>query len=444
MTTFGPLFVPEELLDAVSGRAWLEGMLAFERALAEAEGRAGVIPAEAAREIAGACRKAENFDFDDLLARGRSVGSPPEPLVRALREEVGGDAARFVHWGATSQDVMDTASMLVARSALDLILTDLGRVTAALAGLADSHRSTPMAARTMLQQAVPTTFGLKVAGWLVSVLEARRLLVSFRRDRLAVQLGGAAGTLAALGERGLEVLQLVAEDLDLAEPVLPWHVNRTRIAELAAALETTAGVLAKIGLDVVLLAQTEVGEAREETGGGSSTLPHKQNPIESTLARACARLVSGYTSVLAAALDQEQERAAGAWHAEWEALSGALAYTGGAAHAIAEVVGSLEVDTARMRANLDETNGLVLAERVSFLLAERYGRAKGHELAREAAERTLASGRSFGEVLADDERVGLTADELDAALDPTSYLGSAEALVDRALAYYRDGGGNQP
>lgn len=443
MTTFGPLFVPEELLGAVSGRAWLEGMLQFERALAEAEGRVGVIPAEAARDIADACR-VELFDFDDLLARGRSVGSPPEPLVRALREEVGGDASRYVHWGATSQDVMDTASMLVTRRALDLVLSDLERVTAALAGLAESHRSTPMAARTMLQQAVPTTFGLKAAGWLVSVLEAQSLLVAFRRDRLAVQLGGAGGTLAAIGERALEVVHLVAEELDLAEPVLPWHVNRTRIAELGAALATTAGVLAKIGLDVVLLSQTEVGEAREGKGGGSSTLPHKRNPIESTLARACSSLVFGYASVLAAGLDQEHERAAGAWHAEWEALSGALAYTGGAAHAIAEVVGSLEVDAARMRENLDETDGLVLAEHVSFLLAEQHGRAKGHELAREAAERTLASGRSFAEELADDDRLGLSADALDAALDPTSYLGSAEAFVDRALAYYRESRGGEP
>ena len=268
--------------------------------------------------------------------------------------------------------------------------------------------------------------------------------MAFRRDRLAVQLGGAGGTLAAIGERALEVVHLVAEELDLAEPVLPWHVNRTRIAELGAALATTAGVLAKIGLDVVLLSQTEVGEARERKGGGSSTLPHKRNPIESTLARACSRLVLGYASVLAAGLDQEHERAAGAWHAEWEALSGALAYTGGAAHAIAEVVGSLEIDASRMRKNLDETDGLVLAERVSFLLAEQHGRAKGHELAREAAERALASGRSFAEELADDDRLGLSADVLDAAFDPTSYLGSAEAFVDRALAYYRESGGGEP
>ena len=436
MTTFGPLFVPEELLDAVSGRAWLEAMLEFESALARAEARVGIIPPEAAPAIAEKCA-AGLYDFDELLARGRSVGSPPEPLVRALRENVGGDAARYVHWGATSQDVMDTASMLVARRALDLILTELDAVTAALARLVEAHRSTPMAARTMLQQAVPTTFGLKAAGWLVAVLDARSLLARVRNERLAVQLGGAAGTLAAIGAQGPAVLRLLADDLRLAEPVVPWHTNRVRIAELGAALATTSGVLAKIAHDVVLLAQTEVDEAREEVGGGSSTLPHKRNPVESILARACTRLVAGYASVLTSALDQEHERAAGAWHAEWEALSGALAFTGGAAHAVAQAVGSLQVDTEHMRRNLDATNGLVLAERISFALSARYGRAEGHEIAREATQRVAVSGRSLADELRNDQRVELSGDELDALLDPTTYLGSAEAFVDRALELYR-------
>jgi 3-carboxy-cis,cis-muconate cycloisomerase len=439
MTTFGPLFVPEELLGAVSGRAWLEAMLEFESALARAEAQTGIVPPEAAAAIAEQCR-ADPFDFDDLLRRGRSVGSPPEPLVRALREAVGGDAAGYVHWGATSQDVMDTASMLVARRALDLILAELDGVTGALAELAEAHRSTPMAARTLLQQAIPTTFGLKAAGWLVAVLEARHCLDAVRRERLAVQFGGAAGTLAAVEEHGPALLSRLAEDLGLAEPVLPWHTNRVRIAELGAALATTSGVLAKVSLDVVLLAQTEVDEAREEIGGGSSTLPHKHNPIESTLARACARLVDGYASVLMTGLEQEHERAAGAWHAEWEALSGALAYTGGAAHAVRRVVGSLQVDVERMRRNLGETDGLVLAERLSFALSARYGRAQGHDIVREATTRVAASGRSLADELREDERVGLSDSELDALLDPATYLGSADAFVDRALELYRSGG----
>jgi 3-carboxy-cis,cis-muconate cycloisomerase len=434
--TFGPLFVPEELLEAVAGSAWLEAMLEFEAALARAEAEIGIVPPEAAAAIAERC-DASLYDFDDLLVRGRSVGSPPEPLVRAIREAVGGDAARYVHWGATSQDVMDTASMLVTRRALDLILVELADVAAALARLAETHRSTPIAARTMLQQAVPTTFGLKAAGWLVALLEARSRLLAVRHERLALQFGGAAGTLAAVGDDGQAILRLLGDDLGLAEPVLPWHTNRVRIAELGAALAVTAGVLGKIAHDVVLLAQTEVGEAHEVEGGGSSTLPHKRNPIESTLARACAGLVVGFASVLTASLDQEQERAAGAWHAEWEALSGALAYTGGAARGVSRAVGSLQVDAERMRRNLDETNGLVLAERVSFALAARYGRAEGHEIAREAAERVAVSGRSLGEELRTDERVDLPEAELDALLDPTTYLGSAEAFVDRALDLYR-------
>ena len=439
MTTFGPLFVPGELLDAVSGRAWLEAMLQFESALARAEAQTGIVQSEAAAAISEGCDPSL-YDFDDLLERGRAVGSPPEPLVRALRERVGGDAAGYVHWGATSQDVMDTASMLVARGAVDLILVELEGVTAALARLAEAHRSTPIAARTMLQQALPTTFGLKAAGWLVAVLEARGILGAVRRERLAVQFGGAAGTLAAVGENGPAILRLLAEDLGLAEPVLPWHANRVRIAELGAALATTSGVLAKIALDVVLLAQTEVDEAREEIGGGSSTLPHKHNPVESTLARACARLVDGYASVLATGLEQEHERAAGAWHAEWEALSGALAYTGGAAHAVGQAVGSLRVDRERMQRNLGATDGLVLAERVSFALATRYGRAESHDIVREAASRVAASGRSLADELREDERVGLSDSDLDALLDPATYLGSAEAFVDRALDLYRSEG----
>jgi len=434
--TFGPLFVPEELLEAVAGSAWLEAMLEFEAALARAEAEIGIVPPEAAAAIAERCDPSL-YDFDELLLGGRSVGSPPEPLVRALREAVGGDAARYVHWGATSQDVMDTASMLVTRRALDLILAELADVTAALARLAETHRSTPMAARTMLQQAVPTTFGLKAAGWLVALLEARSRLLAVRHERLALQFGGAAGTLAAVGEDGQAILRLLGDDLGLAEPVLPWHTNRVRIAELGGVLAVTAGVLGKIAHDVVLLAQTEVGEVREEIGGGSSTLPHKRNPIESTLARACAGLVAGFASVLTSGLDQEQERAAGAWHAEWEALSGALAYTGGAARSVSRAVGSLQVDAERMRRNLDETNGLVLAERVSFALAARYGRAEGHEIVHEAAERVAVSGRSLGEELRTDERVDFPEAELDALLDPTTYVGSAEVFVDRALDLYR-------
>jgi 3-carboxy-cis,cis-muconate cycloisomerase len=432
MTTFGPLFVPPALLDAVSGRAWLEGMLEAERALATAEAAAGVIPAEAAVAIAERCDP-DLYDFDELLEQGRAVGNPAEPLVRALRKAVGGDAAGYVHHGATSQDVMDTASMLVARGALDLVLEDLAAVESRLAELAEAHRSTPMVARTLLQHALPTTFGFKAAGWLVALQEARERLLVVRDDRLAAELGGAAGTLAALGEDGPEVLRLYADELELGEPVLPWHTNRTRIAELGGALDTCAGVLAKIGLDLALLAQTEVGEVREGGTGGSSTLPQKRNPIRSTHARACGELVHGYASVLARSVVQEHERAAGAWHAEWTALSGALAFTGGAAAAIGEALSGLEVDEERMRRNLELTDGLILAERVALAV----GGDGAHDAVREAALEAVASGRSFEDALRASGSVPLSDEELAEALDPATYVGSAEIFVDRALAEYR-------
>jgi 3-carboxy-cis,cis-muconate cycloisomerase len=403
---FDRIFVPDEFREALSDRAWLQAMLDAERALAAAEARAGVIPPEAAEAIASACEW-ERFDPAELGEQGRSAGNPVEPLVRALTAAVEGDAARYVHWGATSQDILDTAAMLVSRRVLDLLLEALAEVARECATLAEAHRETPMAARTLLQQAVPTTFGLKAAGWLVALLEARRGLLR-ARENLAAQLGGAGGTLAPLGEAGTEVARLFAEELGLRESLVPWHTNRVRIAELGAALAITAGALAKIGLDVALMAQTEVGEVAEAEGGVSSTMPQKRNPVGSALAIACARQVEGHASVLIAALPQEHERAVGAWHSEWPALSGALAYTGGAAEATRRALDGLEVDAERMRVNL---SGAVMAEQATFALAEQVGR-------REAYERVA--------------REGVPGD-----LDPAAYLGSAEAFVDRALATYR-------
>jgi 3-carboxy-cis,cis-muconate cycloisomerase len=403
---FERIFVPAEFREALSDRAWLQAMLDAERALAAAEGRAGVIPRDAAEAIADACR-ADRFDAAEIGEQGHAPGNPVEPLVRALTAAVDGEAARFVHWGATSQDILDTAAMLVSRNVLDLILGRVDQVAAECAALAEAHRETPMAARTLLQQAVPTTFGLKAVGWLVALLQARRGLLR-ARENLAAQLGGAAGTLAPLGDAGTEVARLFAEELGLQEPLVPWHTNRVRIAELGAALAITAGALAKIGLDVALMAQTEVGEVAEAEGGVSSTMPQKRNPVGSALAIACARQVDGHTSVLIAALPQEHERAVGGWHSEWPALAGALAYTGGAAEAARRALDGLEVDAERMRANLGRA---VMAEQATFALAEQIGRREAHE-------------RVAREGVPDD-------------FDPTSYLGSAETFVDRALTLYR-------
>jgi 3-carboxy-cis,cis-muconate cycloisomerase len=432
VTPFSAIFVPHELQEAVSDGAWLQGMLDAEHALAKAGAAVGLLPEDAVAQIAEACR-AELYDPWRLAGDGRAVGNPAEPLVRELRAAVGEETAGYVHLGATSQDIVDTAAMLVCRRATELVLAELDRLADGCAALARAHRSTPMAARTLLQQAVPTTFGLKAAGWLVGALEARSALVTVRETRLAAQLGGAAGTLAALGDEALEVVRMYAGELGLAEPPLPWHANRQRVAEVAAALTAVAGAAAKVGRDVVLLAQTEVGEVAEASGGRSSTMPQKRNPVRSTLAVASARLANAHAQVLLGGLAHEHERAVGGWHAEWEALSGALAFAGGSAAAAADAVTGLEIDVDRMRANLEAGGGLVLAERVTFALAPRLGRTEAHDVVSEAA-----CARSFREALLVDDRTGLAADELDALLDPAGYLGAAEALVDRALGAFEE------
>ena len=426
---FDALFVPQELRAATSDTAWLQAMLDAERALAVANAAAGAIPSEAADAIAEACR-AERFDVEAILEQGRGPGNPVEPLVRELRNVVGDEAADAVHRGATSQDILDTAQMLVARRSIDVVLGELDAVAAACASLADEHRGTVMAGRTLLQQAVPITFGLKAAGWLGGVLDGRRLLRVVREDRLAAQLGGAAGTLAVLGGAGTETLRAYAAELDLLEPVVPWHTNRARIAELGSALAVSAGALAKIGLDVALLEQTEVAEVKEASGGASSTMPQKQNPVGSALAAACARLASAHASVLVAALPQEHERAVGAWQSEWPALAGALAYTGGAAAAVRKTLTGLEVDAERMRSNVDDS---ALAERLTFLLAEQLGLRDAREVVADAAKRD----GPFLEELRADVRVGLSPEELEAAVDPATYLGSSNRFVDRVLEAYR-------
>ena len=418
-------------------------MLEAERALAAAGAAAGAVPDDAAATIANACA-ADGFDWERLLAEGRAAGTPAEPLVRALVERVGEDAGRYVHLGATSQDIVDTAAMLVARRALDLVLRDLDRVADACAGLARAHRDTPMAGRTMLQHAVPTTFGLKTAGWLVTVLDARMRLADVRANGLAAQLGGAAGTLAALGEQGLEVAALYARELGLVEPILPWHTNRVRIAELGAALALACGVVSKVGLDLQLLAQTEVAEVRVGgERGASSAMPHKQNPVDAMWARAAAELGRAQAAVLTGALVAEHERPGGAWQAEWDALSGSLAATGGAASALASALEGLEVDAERMRANLDLTGGRIASERLALLLTERLGRDEARALVRDASLRAAANGVPLEDALSDTD-TGLSESELAAALDPTTYLGSAGPLVDRALARYASERGKEP
>ena len=430
--------------DAVDDRAWLQAMLDVEAALARAEARAGLLPAEHAEAIARACR-ADAFDLAALGRDAASGGNPVIPLVRALTDAVPGPAAASVHTGATSQDILDSAAMLVAHRALGPLLDDLAGAATAAADLTAAHRATVLAGRTLLQQALPVTFGLKAAGWLVALDEATARLEEIRRTRLAVQLGGAAGTLASLGNAGTEVLAGLASELGLAEPVLPWHTLRTRVADLAAALGAAGGVAGKVARDVVLLAQTEVAEVREggPVGrGGSSTLPHKRNPVAAVAALACAEQAPGLVATLLAAMVQEHERAAGSWHAEWRPFTDLLRATGSAAAWLRDCLEHLEVDTDRMRRNLDLTGGLLLAERVTTALAPSLGRLEARELVQRATAEAVDSQRPFAEVLYHQPKVSdlLDQEEIGRLLDPAGYLGSAEAFIDRALEAHAETG----
>ena len=443
----GPLFGGSRADHELTDRALLQAMLDAERALAAASAGAGIVPEAAAAAIAAACQ-AGRFDPGDLGRRALEAGNPVVPLVRDLTEAVaetaGPEAARWIHHGATSQDILDTAVSLVASRALHPVLDDLGAAAEAAAGLAERHRATTMAGRTLGQQALPITFGLKAAGWLVALDEAAAGLDRVRRERLAAQLGGAAGTLASLGPDGIAVARRYAAELGLCEPVLAWHTNRARVGELAGALGVAAGVLGKVALDVTLLAQTEVAEvseAGEEGQGGSSTLPHKRNPVGAVLITAATRRVPGLVATLLGATPQEQERATGAWHAEWEPQVELLRLVGGAAARTRELLGGLEVHPDRMRANLDATGGLLLTERVAGALADALGRVAANDLVQRLAREAAASRRPLREVLAADPTVRehLEEADLDRLLDPEGYLGSAGQFIDRALAAHRGG-----
>jgi len=345
------------MADAVGDVAWLAAMLRFQAALAAAQAKAGTVPLDAATAIRAAC-DVTRFDIAAIGRDAVSSATPLVPLVDALRRAVGPTAAEFVHRGATSQDVIDTAMMLVSRDALDLLIADLAGLASRCAALAKRHRRTPMAGRTLLIQARPITFGFKAATWLVAVIEARGHLVEIRRGRLAVQLGGAVGTRDSLGASGADLEADIASELGLtrAEP-LPWHANRGRVAEMGSALAVAAGAAAKIALDVILLSQTEVGEVSEASPGRSSAMPEKRNPAHAVLARAAFAGVMPQVSVLAAAIVGEHERSAGAWQSEWPALSETFRLTAGAVARASDAITDLVVDEKRMLANLGSSPG---------------------------------------------------------------------------------------
>jgi 3-carboxy-cis,cis-muconate cycloisomerase len=482
---FGPVFARGRV--DTGDDAWLTALLVVEAALARALERAGMAEPGAGAAVTAVARP-ENFDRQALGREAAQTGNPVPALVRVLRRLVPPAAAAAVHHGATSQDIIDTAAMLLARDALTAIGQDLRAAAEAAGGLAARHRGTLMIGRTLLQQAVPITFGLVAAGWLTALDESagavHRVL-----PRLAVQFGGAAGTLAPLGQVGPGVVVLLAEELGLSVPILPWHTDRSRIAQVAAACGLLSGTLGKIARDVTLLAQSEVGEVREggpygglgdggggrdpepavrrgmppggeapfpahhgtgEHGdgtrrGGSSAMPHKHNPVAAIAVLGCTRQIPGLVATLLASAEQEHQRAAGAWHAEWLPFSQMLARAGSAACWGAELLAGLIVDPARMRANVAASRGLPLAERVAGLLTPALGRTAAHDLLARASARALADDQSLGDALLADPDLraqldagAVTADAITGALDPASYLGAVGVFVDAALAAHQN------
>ncbi|MEU2745956.1 3-carboxy-cis,cis-muconate cycloisomerase [Streptomyces collinus] len=405
---------------ATGDHAYLRALLDAEAALTRAQAALGLAPAEAATAVTEAAGGA--FDAASLAGRARAGGNPVIPLVADLTKAVGDPYGPYVHRGATSQDILDTATMLVAARALDPVLADLGRTEQALARPAAEHRDTAMPGRTLTQHAVPTTFGLKAAGWRSLVLDARDRVKAVR-ESLPAQLGGAAGTLAAFEAYGASdpaaLPEAYARELGLRAPDLPWHTLRTPIGDLAGCLAFTAGALGKVAVDVLTLSRTEIAEVAEGSGGGSSAMPHKSNPVRSTLIASAARRAPQLAATLYGSMAAEDERPAGAWHAEWEPLRDLLRLVGGAARDAAELAEGLRVRPEAMREHLDLTHGLIVSERLSAELAPVLGRARAKEL----LTRLAAEGRPLAE-----------APELtDVDLDPTHYTGSAGALTDRAL-----------
>jgi len=433
-----PIFASAAVAEIFSDRAMVQAMLDFEAALASVEAEAGLIPAEAVGPIEAAC-KAELYDLAEIGKAAALAGNVAIPLVKALTGRVRESARGCVHWGATSQDAIDSATMLMARDALGHMRGELTGALAALTKLIGAHRNTLMPGRTLMQQALPTSFAFKAAGWLSGLTGAAERLKVIEASALALQFGGAVGTLAALGEKGAAVRKALAVRLKLSEPSIAWHAERGRIFALGAALAGISGACAKIATDVMLLMQSEVGEAFEPPAsgkGGSSTLPHKRNPVGAAAIRANHRRIAGQMATLAMSLEAEHERAPGGWAAEWETLRDIFVLSAGSAERLREMLEGLEVDAGRMRENLDAALGLPLAESLMMALAPKIGRAEAHHRVEAASKLALARKRPLSEVAKAEPAIAgnLSAEEIDRALDPGRYLGSAEAMIEAALA----------
>ena len=438
---FDALFGDPAVNALLSDTSLIEAMLRVEVALARAEAAIGLIPARAVDAIEQSA-DATGYDLAALAAEAASAGNLAIPLVRQLTERVAridADSARYVHWGATSQDIIDTAVVLQLRDATAIVLASLERASDAAAVLARQHATTIMAGRTWLQHATPITFGLKAAGWMSALDRARAHVREALACARVLQLGGASGTLAAFGDRGLEVARAMAAELSLTTPELPWHASRDRLATLACALGVATGAMGKIARDISLLAQTEVAEAFEPAGdgrGASSTMPQKRNPVGSSVVLAASVRVPGLVATVLASMPQEHERALGGWQAEWETIPALVRLTAGAARQMAAMLDGLEIDAARMRVNVDITRGVALAESVSMALAEHIGKFDAHRTIGAAARRANAEHRALAEVLGEMPEVTKHLDraEIERLLHAENYVGATEQLVHDALA----------
>lgn len=441
---FDAYFTSAPMRAVFSDRGRLQGMLDFEAALARAEARVGLIPQAAVAPISSAC-VAERFDVAALAQAIASAGNSAIPLIKALGRQIAAadaEAERYLHLGATSQDAMDSGLVLQLRAAVALFETGLAQLAEAIAEQAERHADSVLPGRTWLQHATPVTLGMKLAGLLGAVTRQRQRLAELKPRLLVLQFGGAAGTLAALGEQALPVAEALAGELDLLLPEQPWHTQRDRLAEFASWLGLLAGTLGKLGRDLSLLMQTDVGEAFEPAApgkGGSSTMPHKRNPVGAAVLIGAATRAPGLVATMLAAMPQEHERSLGLWHAEWETLPELCCLVSGALQQALIVVSGLEVDAARMRENLELTRGLVLAEAVSIALAKRIGRDVAHRLVEQCCHRAIAERRHLRDVLGDTaEIVGqFSCAELDELLDPAAYLGQARRWIERAVAEHR-------
>jgi 3-carboxy-cis,cis-muconate cycloisomerase len=438
---FDRYFTQEPMRRIFSDQGRVQGILDFEAALARAEAAIGAIPAEVVNDIVGAC-DASLYDFDELSIAIGNAGNSAIPLIRALGKQIAtrsDTAERYVHMGATSQDVMDTGLVLQLRSAIGLLEQDLANLAEALAQQAQRHAGVPMSGRTWLQQATPITLGAKIAGWLGSVTRHRQRLKELKPRLLCLQFGGASGSLAALGEMAFPVAEALARELKLGLPDQPWHTQRDRLAEFAGFLGLVAGSLGKIGRDISLMMQTEAGEVFEPAAagkGGSSTMPHKRNPVGAAVMIGAATRAPGLVATMLSAMPQEHERSLGLWHAEWETLPELCCVVSGSLQQALAVIPGLEVDAERMLQNLDLTHGLVLAEAVSIALAQRMGRDAAHHLIEQCCRRAVEQGKHLREVLGAEPQVAaqLSARALDNLLNPAHYLGQSKRWVKRAVA----------